>query len=247
MIIQDKKIILTGSTGGVGKEIANALYREGAHLLLISKNVTKLKQLKDLLLTSNGSGIVDYLAIDFNDLEKVKESIGDITKVFTSIDVLINNAGIGYHEKVGTINLDELREVFSVNVLSPIILTSGLLPLISRSASGHIINMSSILGSRAMTRTAVYTASKHALTGFSKALRSEVLENGVRVTVVEPGAIETDFIKRTHDPEAKAYFSKRNLIKIPPVTIANWVIEIIKSDPVVCPEVVQIMPRDQIV
>lgn len=247
MIIKGKKIVLTGATGGVGKEIAKMLYEAGAHLLLVSKNEVKLKQLQKFLTGDEELKIVKYLAVDFGDLEQVKRSVDEIVKTFgSSIDVLINNAGIGYHGRIETIDIDELKEVFAVNTLAPIIITSKLLPFVSRSDTGHIINVSSILGSRPMMRTAAYTASKHALTGFTKVLRLESSQQGVRVTAIEPGAIETAFAQRTHEPEAKEYFSKRKLIKIPPKVIADWIVKVIESDPMVCPEMIQIMPQDQI-
>lgn len=247
-MIKGKKIVLTGATGGVGKEIAKMLYEAGAYLLLVSKNGTKLKQLQKSLTNNEESEIVKYLAVDFSDLEQVKKSMHEIIKVFDgSIDVLINNAGIGYHGKIETIDVDELKEVFAVNTLAPIIITSKLLPFVSRSEAGHIINVSSILGSRPMVRTAAYTASKHALTGFTKVLRLEASQQGVRVTAIEPGAIETAFAQRTHEPEAKERFLKRKLIKIPPKVIADWIIKVIESDPMVCLEMIQIMPQDQII
>ena len=247
MIINGKKIVLTGATGGVGREIARMLREDGAHLLLISENKAQLNRLQKSLINDKKPETVKCLTVDFRDLEKTEESARKIAEIFNPIDVLINNAGIAYHGKVETIEADELLEVFAVNALAPIIITSKLLSYISRSAAGHIINISSILGSRAIMRTSAYTASKHALTGFSKALRLEASQRGVRVTLIEPGAIGTDFIKRTHNSEAKEYFAKRKLIKIPPAVIAGWIAKTIKSDPVVCPEVIQIMPRDQII
>ena len=248
MIIKGKKVVLTGATGGVGREIAKLLYEAGAHILLVSKNEVKLKQLQKSLVGDGELETVKFLAVDFCNPEQVNNIAFEISKIFgSSIDVLINNAGLGYHGKIETIEADELKEVFSVNALAPIIITSRLLPFISRSDVGQIINVSSILGSKAMVRTAAYTASKHAITGFTKVLRLEAAQLGVKVTVIEPGAIETDFVQRTHEPEAKGYFSKRKLIRIPPKIIAEWITEVIKTDSMVCPEVIQIMPQDQIV
>lgn len=216
--------------------------------MLISKNEAKLRKLQEYLTSGKEPEFVKYLALDFSDLEQVKKLAPEIIKIFdSSIDILINNAGIGYHGKIETIDTDELKEVFAVNTLAPIIITSKLLPFISQSDTGHIINVSSILGSRSMMRTAAYTASKHALTGFTKVLRLEAAQLGVRVTAIEPGAIETTFAQRTHESEAKEYFSKRKLTKIPPKVIAGWIVEVIKSDPTICPEMIQIMPQDQII
>ncbi|MDP3899902.1 MAG: SDR family oxidoreductase [bacterium] len=245
---KSKNIILTGATGGVGSEISKLLVDSGMNLLLVSRDEKKLKQLQEKLLKRRDGAFVKFIAIDFNNPEKVEESVDDMFKIFGGkIDVLINNAGIGYHSKITSVDLDELKEVFAINALSPIILTSKLFKHIAKSDFGHVINISSILGSRAMERTATYTASKHALSGFAKVLRIEGAKDKVRVTTIEPGAIETSFIKRTHDAETKKLFSKRKLIKIEPKVIAEWVLKVIKTDSSVCPEILQIMPQDQIV
>lgn len=243
-----KNIILTGATGGLGSEISKSLVDFGVNLLLVSKDAKKLQKLQELLLKRREIAFVKFIPVDFNNLGKVEESVDDIVKIFEGkIDVLINNAGIGYHSKITSIDLDELKEVFAVNTLSPIILTSKLFKNIAKSDFGHIINISSILGSRAMDRTATYTASKHALSGFAKVLRIEGAKHKIRVTTIEPGAIETSFIERTHDAETKKHFSKRKLIKIEPKIIADWVLKAIETDTSVCPEIIQIMPQNQVV
>lgn len=246
MNLQGKRIILTGATGGVGRYLAKMLFERGATLLLISRNNQKLKSLRKSLIDYQSTNRVAIMAADFSDVRAEKSVISNIRKRFSQgVDILINNAGLAYHAKITSIKRQELVEVFSVNALMPIILTSKLLPLIAKSSHGQIINISSILGSRAMERTASYTASKHALSGFSKVLRLETAHQGIRVTTVEPGAIETPFILRTHNLEAKRYFARRKLVKIPPATIAEWVLHIIESDAAACPEVVQIMPQGQ--
>lgn len=244
-IFKDQNIILTGATGGVGTEVAKELYKAGANLLLISKSRDKLENLrKSLTCDEEKYNKVRYLAADFNNLKEVEQVVPKITQIFKQINVLINNAGIGYHGKIATIDINEMEEVFNVNVLSPILLTSRLLPILK---TGHIINLSSILGSRAMEFTAVYTASKHALTGFTKVLRKETAEQKICVTVIEPGAIDTTFIKRTHDHDACRHFSKRKLKKISAKEIAGWVIKIIDSDSSTSPELIRIMPQEQII
>ena len=246
--LKGKKVLLTGATGGVGKEVAKKLREAGANLLLISKDEGKLKDLQKTLFGDKKLGEIKYLALDFNNLDDVERAIPEIISTFGGhIDILINNAGMGYHGKIETIDTNELKEVFTINVLSPIIITSRLLSIISKSDAGHIVNISSILGSRSMERTASYTASKHALTGFTKVLRQETARRKIRVTTIEPGAINTQFVQRTHESEAKDHFSERKLIKIPPETIASWIIKVIESDPMVCPEVIQIMPQEQII
>jgi len=245
--VANKKIVVTGATGGIGMEISRYLYAAGGNLVLTSRNASKLKKLAESLQRSSG-GTVQYMAADFMNTSQVESFVHRVAGLFGgSLDVLINNAGIGYHGLAEKTDIEELKEVFSVNVFAPIILSSRLLPHLQKSGAGHVINVSSILGSRSMPRTSVYTASKHALSGYSKVLRKEAAKHGIRVTVLEPGAIATPFIDRTRDPEAKEHFSKRRLIKLQPGVIAEWIVKIIESDSTVCPEVIQIMPQDQII
>lgn len=245
-MIRGKRIIITGATGGVGKILAKKLYEHKANLLLISKSKDKLENLTKSLTVGYTSRPVKFLAVDFNNLEEVEKATIKIKKIFNErIDVLINAAGIGYHGKIETIDQKELEQVFNVNVISNIIITSRLLKSISK--SGHVINVSSILGSRPMMRGASYVATKHALSGFSKVLRMEAAQKSIKVTTIEPGAIDTSFIERTHEKEAVRYFAKRKLKKLTPEIVADWIIMAIQSKSQVCPELIQIMPQDQII
>lgn len=239
----NKKIILTGATGGVGREITRLLHQHGASIVITSR---RAQALKDLAQNINGRGQVFPIAYDFNNLSGVDDFIKKaLVCLQGKVDVLINNAGIGYHSKIENIVLSELEEVFRVNSLGPILLTSKLLPYLRNSKNAHVVNISSFLGEKAMKYTAVYTATKHALNGFSKTLRLEEASMGIKVTLIEPGAIETDFILKTHDEETKELFSKRKLRKIPPQTIADWVLKVIETEYSVCPEVIRIIPTKQ--
>lgn len=241
----NKKVILTGATGGVGKEITELLYKNGARIVITSR---KIQFLKTLIKDIDGQNRVFPVAYDFNNLSGMDDFIKEaLSYLAGKIDVLINNAGVGYHSKIENIVLSELEEVFRVNVLGPILLTSKLLPYLRNSKNAHVINISSFLGEKAMSHTGVYTATKHALNGFSKTLRLEEAPNNIKVTLIEPGAIESDFILKTHDKQAKEIFSRRKLKKIPPRTIADWVLKTMESENTVCPEVIRIIPTEQII
>lgn len=239
-------VILTGATGGVGEQVAKALYADGARVLLSARNEDGLAALSARIQASNGAGEVLHLPCDLSDLDKVPTFATHAVHLLGgTLDILINNAGLAYHSGVTHIDPDELKEVFNVNVLSPIVLTTRVLPFIRASANGKIINVSSFLGVKAMKHTACYTASKHALTGFSNVLRLEEALNGVSVTLIEPGAIATSFTTRTHDPEIKQMLAARKLNKIPAETIATWILHVIRTPAGVCPEVIRITPTEQ--
>ncbi|MEI6499280.1 MAG: SDR family oxidoreductase [bacterium] len=240
------KILLTGATGGVGKEIAKILCRTGATVVITGTNDKKLKTLAAEINASNGKGKIIPLAFDLTKLDEIEKfSIECLGLLGKKIDILINNAGIGYHSKIENINRKELEDVFKVNALAPILLTSALLPHIKK--NGKVINVSSYLGVKAIKNTATYTASKHALEGFSKVLRLECADRGISVTTIQPGSIETDFNARTHDSEMIELFATRKLTRIAPRVIAELILNVVKTDSNACIEIIRIMPTEQAV
>jgi len=241
-----KRILLTGATGGVGKETAKILYHSGAILVLTATNIERLNSLVKELGTMHGRGRLIPIAFNLTQLDRIDNFAHKCVDVLGGgIDILINNAGIGYHSKIENIEHAELEEVFRVNAMAPILLTSALLPHIKK--KGKVINISSYLGVKASKNTATYTASKHALEGFSKVLRLECAERGVGVTTIQPGAIETNFNVRTHDPEMKELFANRKLTRIVPQAIAELVSNVVEADTNTCIETIRIMPTEQAV
>ena len=243
-MLLNKKIILTGASGGVGREIAKLLYARGATVLITGTDKSKLLKTAASIKKIKGRGRIMCLPFDLNKISQIKSFKEKIIQLFGgSFNVLINNAGIGYHGKVENIIPKELEEVFRVNALAPILLTSQLLPFIG--FQGKIINISSILGSKASKNTSVYTASKHALNGFSKVLRLETASRKISVIQIEPGSIETDFNLRTHDKEMKTFFANRKLERIPADVLAKIIVDAIEVNYPVCPELIRVMPTEQ--
>ena len=180
-------VFLTGATGGVGEAIFTELVTRGARIFATSR-----RQLKLDAITKDATDSIRAVAADLTSLAQVESLTRTAIEWFESrIDVVINNAGVGYHGPVSTIRANETAEVMATNVLAPIMITTHFLPALRRSAAPKIINISSILGSKPMPLTSTYTASKHALNGFSKVLRIEESTSNISVTVIEPGAIET--------------------------------------------------------
>jgi short-subunit dehydrogenase len=236
-------VFLTGTTGGVGKAILAELSARGARIFATSRSQSKLDAItKD----TTDSSSIRAVAADLTSLAQIESLTHAAIEWFESrIDVVINNAGIGYHCPVSNIRANEAAEVMSINVLAPIMITTHLLPALRRSAAPKLINISSFLGSKPMPLTATYTASKHALNGFSKVLRLEESTSNISVTVIEPGAIDTAFIQRTHDPDAVKRFCGRQLEQLTPSEVARWVLAVIESPPSSCPELIRVMPMGQ--
>lgn len=238
-------VLLTGATGGVGEAIFKELSSRGARIFATSRTQTKLDAITEAVSIS-GNAQIRTMAADLNSPAQIENVARAAVEWFEGrIDVLINNAGIGYHCPVSNICVEEVVEVMTVNVVAPIMVTTHSLPALRRSAAPKIINISSILGSKPMPLTATYTASKHALNGFSKVLRLEEASSKLSVTQIEPGAINTAFIERTHDPFAVKGFGERKLEKLSADEVARWVITVIESPPSSCPELIRIAPMGQ--
>jgi short-subunit dehydrogenase len=243
--LNDLNILLTGATGGVGEAIFKELSARGGRIFATSRTQTKLDTITEDA-SNSGFANIRTMAADLNSPAQIENLARAAVEWFEGrIDVLINNAGIGYHCPVSNIRVEEVVEVMTVNVIAPIMVTTHSLPALRRSTAPKIINISSILGSKPMPLTATYTASKHALNGFSKVLRLEEAASKLSVTLIEPGAIDTAFIERTHDPYAVKGFGGRKLEKLSANEVARWVVTVIESPPSSCPELIRIAPMGQ--
>jgi len=237
-------VLVTGATGGVGLEICRVLLEAGCRVLASASNEHSLEQLR-LKFVGASDGYFDTFAADFRSTESVeilsKYCAGTL---HGRLDVLVNSAGVGYHCRADSIVPQELVETFYVNAIAPMLLISRLVPLIRNSKCGRVINISSTLGTLGIPLTSTYTASKHALEGFSRVLR---LELGMRVTSVQPGAVETSFLERTHDPFAAKAFKERELKRLDPKEVARWVKEVVFTECAVVPEIIRLVPDEQVV
>ena len=242
-------ILLTGASGGVGKEIVKVLQSMPGKLLFTSPSKDKLDVLVNATKKVEKRNLqILSVPLDLANISNIKILEQKSHEFFADkLDILINNAGIGYHCQVENIQQEELVETFYINTLSPILLTSRMLSLLKKSNNPKVINISSILGSKGIPYTASYTASKHALNGYSKVLRKELVDENLKVVIIEPGAIESDFILRTHDKVPKDKFDQRKLEKLKPGVIATWVLKVIESDNNTCPELIRILPQHQII
>src|SRR5690606_28942932 len=135
----NKRIILTGATGGVGREITKVLKRIGAQVVIVSRDINVLKNLAQ---GTKGKGCLFPIACDFNDLTGVDNFVGKaLSCLGGQVDVLINSVGVGHHSKIEDIVPSELEEVFYVNSLGPILLTSKIIPYLRKSPNAHVINI----------------------------------------------------------------------------------------------------------
>ncbi len=190
--LKGKSIVITGASGGIGAEIAKLCAASGANLVLLARSIDKLEQLQKELQQKHQVKVNIY-QLDVSDTDKVKKVFERIFAEFGEIDILVNNAGFGVFREAHEATIEEMKGMFRVNVVGLMACTSMVLPKMRSRRFGHIINIASQAGKIATPKSSVYSASKHAVLGYTNALRMELSDFNVQVTSVNPGPIATNF------------------------------------------------------
>ncbi|GAB6256079.1 SDR family NAD(P)-dependent oxidoreductase [Peribacillus sp. N1] len=190
--LQGKVIVITGASGGIGKEVAIQSAKQGGRLVLLARSMDKLLQLRNELITRYGIDAYAY-KLDVADTDQVANVFNDIHAQIGEVDVLVNNAGFGTFKEAQDTELNETKAMFAVNVIGLMACTKQVLPYMKQRKSGHIINIASQAGKIATPKSTLYSSTKFAVLGYSNALRLELMEDHVFVTTVNPGPIETNF------------------------------------------------------
>jgi NAD(P)-dependent dehydrogenase (short-subunit alcohol dehydrogenase family) len=196
--LKGKVAVVTGASGGIGEATARELASRGASVVAAARNAQKLEALVREISASGGRAIT--AETDVADRGSVEAMVGRAVEELGSLDVLVNNAGLGLSGRVAELRAEDLRFVFEVNTVGPLNAIQAALPHMGR--GGRIINVSSVVGKRAIPKVGGYCASKFALNALSDALRVEVAKRGISVTSVYPGTTRTAFrenSRRTRD------------------------------------------------
>jgi uncharacterized protein len=190
--LQGKHIVITGASGGIGAEIAKLCAKRGANLTLLARSINKLNQLKKELEEKYSIHVIVH-QLDVSNTDEIHRVFQTISNEMPSIDILVNNAGFGVFREAHEASIEEIKSMFEVNVVGLMVCTSMVLPKMRERRFGHIINIASQAGKIATPKSSVYSATKHAVLGYSNSLRMELSEYGVYVTTVNPGPIATNF------------------------------------------------------
>lgn len=198
MSLKDKVILITGASSGIGSATAKMLSGEGAKVMLLARREDRLKELADQI----GSHAA-YASVDVTDYEAVKAAVGQCVATFGKLDVIINNAGLGFLGPMEEAEISEWKTMVDVNVTGVLNTLHASLPHLLES-QGHVINIDSVAGHNYFPNAVVYCATKHAVKAISYGIRVE-FRNKVKVTNISPGAVETEFIDNfTHQPTKEA-------------------------------------------
>ena len=185
----DNKVVwITGASSGIGKEFCIQLDQMGAILILSSRNENALVALKESLSHSEKHQIQ---VLDLEDSSEFKNMTDSIISSHKKIDLLINNGGISQRSNVAETDLSIDRKIMEINFFGNVALSKAVLPHMIKNKSGHIVVISSIAGKFGFFLRSAYSASKHALHGFYESLALEQKDNGINITIVCPGKINT--------------------------------------------------------
>ena len=186
-----KVAVVTGSSSGIGLETSLLLARNGFYTYATMRNLEKSKAISNLQQKEKLS--LEILQLDVNDDESVKEAIQKITNEQERIDVLVNNAGYALVGPFEEISVKEFKEQYETNVFGVIRVTQAVLPIMRRQRNGTIVNISSIAGKIGFPLSSAYVSSKFALEGFSECMAYEIEQFGIKIILIEPGVIKTNF------------------------------------------------------
>ena len=183
-------IAITGATSGIGEATAVMAARAGAAVSLAGRREDRLKDLAARIEGEGGRALA--VPTDVGDEGSARAFVQQSYEHLGRLDVLVNNAGVMLLGPVTGADVNEWRRMIDVNCLGLLYCTHAALPVMGEQGGGHIVNVSSVAGRRAAMGAAVYNMTKFGVTAFSEALRQEALHAGIRVTVIEPGFVETE-------------------------------------------------------
>ena len=197
-MLKDKNIIVTGATRGIGKEIALTLAQNGANIAINYRNYNE--EVEELINSINEFG-VDAIAVkcDVSKSDEVDNFISEVKNHFSSIDVLVNNAGITKDGLLLRMKDEDFNSVLDVNLKGTFNTTKSISPIMIKQKHGKIINISSVVGIVGNAGQCNYAASKAGVIGFSKSVARELASRNINVNVVAPGYIDTDMTKSLPD------------------------------------------------
>lgn len=191
MKFKDKIVLITGASSGIGEAAAIEFAKHGSNVILVGRRKEKLVEVEKKLSKYNISSLV--CPCDVSKKSEVKDMCKVVLEKFGKIDILVNNAGFAIYGKVSDLDIDEIESQMATNYFGMVYCIKNFLPKMLEQKSGHIVNVASVAASFGLPGIASYCASKFAMLGFSEGLQHELKGSGVRVTVVSPIMVKTNF------------------------------------------------------
>lgn len=221
-LLKNKNCLLTGATGGLGKELALTLLSKNCNLFLTSKNELKLKQFSNQLKKKNDKNIIKYKSANLEKSEDIDELIKCVNLESFNIDILINCAGVFPVSPLSKLKISDIDSCFSINVKAPILFSKEFSKHMVTKKWGRIVNIASSSAYDGFANTSLYSASKHALLGFSRSLQKELKSKNIRTICISPGSIKTKMGKKVRNQNYQTF--------IKPKEISTLVVSLLELD-----------------
>lgn len=199
--LNGKVALITGASSGIGEATALALAAEGAHVAVAARRAERLEALVKRIVDNDGQAMP--IIANVADEKQVHEMVLAANARWGHLDILVNDAGLMLLGPIDGADTEDWRRMVDVNLLGLMYATHAVLPIMKKQGEGHIVNISSVAGRTVGAGRGVYNATKWAVGAFSEALRQEVHMHHIRVTVIEPGAVETELTEHITNPTAK--------------------------------------------
>jgi NADP-dependent 3-hydroxy acid dehydrogenase YdfG len=243
--LDGKVVVITGASSGIGEATAEALAGEGATIVVAARREERLSDLVEKLNGDGGKALA--VECDVTDEEQAHALIQRAKDEFGRVDILINNAGVMQLSKIEKGLSDEWRRMVEVNVLGLLYATDAAIEVMKEQGSGHLVNISSLASRGTRPGVGVYSGTKMAVNGISESLRQELLEDNIRVTMVEPGAVETELPDHITDEEASEGLSSllEQLEPLQAKDIANAIVYVVTQPERVSINEILIRPSKQ--
>ena len=190
--LKDKVAVVTGGSRGIGYSIAERLLREGANVYICARDAKMLKQSLEEL-RKHGDGRVEGMMADVGRYEDCRKLIHTAAEHFAGIDLLVNNAGIGIMKPVDQLTPTEWDATIQTNLSGAFYCCHEAIPIMRKRGGGYIFNISSLAGVNPFPGGSAYNASKFGLNGFSEAMMQDIRYDGIRVSYIMPGSVDTEF------------------------------------------------------
>jgi 3-oxoacyl-[acyl-carrier protein] reductase len=233
MDLKGKVAIVTGGTKGIGRGIAEALVRENVNVCISARSRNEIDEtVRDL--RTLGKGTATGIVCDVRIHAQIKSLLELTVLEFGGLDILVNNAGIGIFATVEETLPEDFRAVLETNLFGVFYFCHEAIPLMKQRGGGYIINISSLAGDNPHPRMGAYNASMFGLNGFSEALMQEVRHDGIKVSYIMPGSVNTEF-----GGDAP---SDKNSWQLQPADIARIVLDLLHHDERALPSRVEIRP-----
>lgn len=205
--LEGKVAIVTGASSGIGEATAIALAAEGAKVAIAARRAERLNALAERIAERGGTALA--IVTDVTDDAQVNNLVQKAIAELGGLDILVNNAGIAVLGTIESGNVADWRRSIEINVLGVLSATHAVLPFLKAQQSGHIVNISSVAGRTARAGIGVYNATKWGVNAISEALRQEVYKDNIRVTIIEPGLVDTEINDHITDPVSKQRIEER--------------------------------------